>query len=506
KEVPSPLSEAEGSLSTSRAIRSVTVRIPFSALGERTARQPITQLPNEVLHEILQSALDYDRTGYTRRPTTYFARQQALRRVSSHWNQVISSSPFFWNTLCCVDTRRKRFKIALEKSGNVGLHVICRSGAHCRRFAERMSEVSQRWASLDILYDIYWEDHIPLSAPMLNSIIINGQTMQLPPLPTRYAQGLSIVLSRVNDFTWDIAPLTGLRALELTAVDPTPKLGQLLDIMAANPCLERFSMSDKYLNPDPEANLRMITMPNLRYIGCPTTATSEGLIDLITHLAVQSDCRLNLRMYAGEIVPDLSKLIGKLFGYLRERINRLDPTFSVGLHLDSGSWSGMVLECPSANPVIFVRFSWWVDKFPVEQGIRDIVEELEPVFRCARELRFSGEEFVMYRASWSLLELSELFAQRLLHLSRLAVPSAPWALEYLKNPKPDHGWVSPNLRHLRLLGGGWQPNLLELLENRRHEPAVKTIERIILENIDVEPQDLQALKELVSEVVVEMPI
>ncbi|KIO33632.1 hypothetical protein M407DRAFT_17593 [Tulasnella calospora MUT 4182] len=206
-------------------------------------------------------------------------------------------------------------------------------------------------------------------------------------------------------------------------------------------------------------------------------------------------------MSAGAPVHDLSELVSKLFGYICERINRLDQTFSVGLRFDSGWYGDMVLECPPTNPVIFLRFSWWDRKLSIEQGLRHIADELEPAFRGTRELRFSGQESA--RGRWSLPKIPRLFTERLPYISRLAVPSAPWALEYLANPEPRHGWVSPHLQHLRLLGGEWQPKLVELLKNRRDEPDVKIIETIVLENVHVNPSNLEILTELVGEVVVE---
>ncbi|KAG9048064.1 hypothetical protein FS837_000835 [Tulasnella sp. UAMH 9824] len=474
-------------------------------MDQENGRQRVNQLPNEILHEILQCAVVENGHGYIRHRTGYFARQQALRRVSSHWNQIITSSPYFWNTLSCIDMREKRFEIALKKSGNAGLHVICRSSNHCRRFAERMSKVSQRWVSLDILYDFYWDDHLLLPAPMLKSLIINGQMMQLPALPTQHAQGLSLALYHASDFDWNTAPATGLRALELRGVSPAPGLEQLLDVIAANPSLERLSIERMRLNSDSKAKLRKVTMPNLRYISCPRPAASEGLIDLITHLVVQPNCYLNLWMFAGERGQNFLELAGKLFGYICERINRLDHTFSVEIRINHTWHGGLILACPPTNPVIFVRFSRWAEKLTIEEGLRRMVDELEPAFRGMRELRFSDRENPL-ASERNLAQLSKLLIQYLPHLSRLAVPSASWALEYLTDPEPNHGWVSPNLQHLRLLGGVWQPKLLvKLLEKRRDERAVKTIETILLENINVEAQDLKALKGLVRDVVVEMP-
>ncbi|KIO33631.1 hypothetical protein M407DRAFT_241004 [Tulasnella calospora MUT 4182] len=120
-----------------------------------------------------------------------------------------------------------------------------------------------------------------------------------------------------------------------------------------------------------------------------------------------------------------------------------------------------------------------------------------------RELRFAGRESTF--GPWSLPKVLGLWSQRLPHLSSLAVPSDSWALDHLTKSQPEHGWAYPNLQRLRLLGGKWQSKLVELAKNRRDEPSVKTIESIGLEDIYVEPRDLSTLKELVGEVVVEMP-
>ncbi|KAG9048063.1 hypothetical protein FS837_000834 [Tulasnella sp. UAMH 9824] len=250
---------------------------------------------------------------------------------------------------------------------------------------------------------------------------------------------------------------------------------------------------------NPNAKLRKVEAPNLRYLGCSTPAKSESLIDLINHLVVQSNCCLNVRII--DILHNLPEIISKLFGYIRDRINRLDQTFSVGLHLDSAWAGGLALKCPPTNPVIFARFSWEFPELGIEPELRHIADELEPAFRDTRELRFSSER--SSDAELSLPKLANVFTQRLPRLSRLAVPSVPWVLAYLTDPEPEHGCISPNLQHLRQLGGEWQPRLLELLESRRREPGVKTIETIVLENARVDPSNLEALKELVGEVVVE---
>ncbi|KAG8901066.1 hypothetical protein FRC01_009938 [Tulasnella sp. 417] len=117
-----------------------------------------------------------------------------------------------------------------------------------------------------------------------------------------------------------------------------------------------------------------------------------------------------------------------------------------------------------------------------------------------RELRFSGLESTL--GPWSLPKILGLWAQCLPQPSRLAVPSDSWALDHLKNLQ-EYGWAYPNLQHLRLLGGEWKPQLVELLANRRAESAVEAIETIVLENIHVGPQHLEAMKALVNEVVVE---
>ncbi|KAG8914728.1 hypothetical protein FRC00_011276 [Tulasnella sp. 408] len=500
---PSSVAEADQVLKACRAIRSAATGIRLSLLNQWNARQPIGQLPNELLHEILQRAFVDDELGRIRRPTAYFTRQQALRRVSSRWNQLINSSPSFWNTLCCTDTRRKRFEIALEKSGNVGLHVFCKFSKYCDRFAERMAEASHRWVSLDIIYNSWWNKSLLLPKPLLMNLRVNGRGYRLPALPTQYAPGLSVVLIHTTGFPWEIAPAMDLRALDLTSVCPGPDLGQLLDIVSANPRLERLRIGDMWLSRPTTPGLRNIAAPNLRYLGFPTPSTRETFIDFITHLIIPPSCSVHIRMSAGEIVDNIPGLIEKLFGYTCERVNQLDQTLSVGVRLDSGYWWGVVLSCPPINPTITVRFSWWLHRLSTEEGLRIIADQLEPAFRGTRELCFAGTESPM--GPWSLPKIMDLWSQRLPRLSRLTVPSNSWALDRLTTPQPEYGWAYPNLQRLRLVGGGWQSTLVELTENRRGESTVKTIETIVLENIHVEPQNLEALGGLVGELVVVMP-
>ncbi|KIO33633.1 hypothetical protein M407DRAFT_17594 [Tulasnella calospora MUT 4182] len=503
-EEPPSFIEAEHVLMACRAVQPAATGFRFSLLGQWNARQHVSQLPNELLHEILQTALVDDELGYIRRPTAYFTRQQALRRVSSHWNQVISSSPYFWNTLYCRDAKRKHFEISLEKSRNVGLHVICRSSKYCRRFAERMSEASQRWMSLDIVYNNHWRNYLLLPTPMLINLRVNGQGLRLPALPTQHAQGLSVVLMHTTSFRWEMAPVTNLRALELTEVCPVLGIRQLLDIVAANPYLERLSFSHMSWGSRPTtAELHNVIAPNLRYLGCPTPATSESFLDFITHLIILPSCSVHVRVYAGEVVGNIPKLIERLFGYTCERVNLLDQTLPVELRLDPGSWGGVVLSCPPTNPTMLVRFSWWLYRLSSEEGLRAIADQLEPAFRNMRELRFAGPESTF--SPWSLPKILGLWSQRLPRLSSLAIPTDSWALDHLTSFQSEYGWAYPNLQRLRLSGGEWQSKLEGPLAKRRDEPAVKHIKNIVLDGFHVEPKDLEALKALVNEVIVETP-
>lgn len=497
-EQTSSLSDAELLLSACREIRSAATKIRTSAQNQWNAYQEVGQLPNEVLHEILLNALVDNKVGYIRRPTSCFVRQQALRRISSHWNQIITSSPYFWNTLCCIDFRRKRFEIALEKSRNVGLHITCRSSNYCRRFAERMSAESHRWISLDILYDTYWDDHFPLPTPRLNGFRANGQGWEVPTPPTEHAQGLSLVLYHATGFQWN-TPLPSLYALELTGVSPAPAVEKLLDIVAVNPRLERLVIDAMSPHSLPATtNLRKVTAPNLRYIGFSTLSTSETSVDFITHLIVAPTTYVHIRIYAGEAFDSIPGLINKLIGYLCDRTNQLDESFAVGIRIDPSHRKGVILECPPTNPILKVRFGWWTHRLSVQDGLRAIVDVMEPAFRGKRELCFSPENTSF--SDWSLSKIIGPWGQRLPHLSHLAIPSSSWTLDTLTHRPPEGEWAYPNLQHLRLLGSEWQSGLVDLARNRQNEPTVKTLESLVLERINAEPQSLEELKALVGEV------
>ncbi|KAG8895567.1 hypothetical protein FRC01_012310, partial [Tulasnella sp. 417] len=137
---------------------------------------------------------------------------------------------------------------------------------------------------------------------MLINLRVNAQCLPLPALPTQHAQGLSVVLVQTTSFRWEIVPATGLRALELTSVWPGLRLEQLLDVVATNPGLERLSIRDMYMSASrPTTKLPTVTALNLRYIGFPTPATSEALIEFLAHLIIPPSCAVHIRMYAGEV-------------------------------------------------------------------------------------------------------------------------------------------------------------------------------------------------------------
>ncbi|KAG9012164.1 hypothetical protein FRB90_006813 [Tulasnella sp. 427] len=293
--------------------------------------------------------------------------------------------------------------------------------------------------------------------------------------------------------------LAGLGALELTAVSPAPHLEKLLQIVAANPSLERLSLTDMDFYPLSKASdnkLSKVEAPSLRYLGFKTSVcTSEHTLNFVNLLIVPPTTVVDIRMFTHHH-SEIPKRIDKLFGYACERILRLDESLAVGVRTNSGRWAGIILECPPAHPIIQIWFSWWISFCSMENGFQYIVDKLEPVFCGNRELLFVPENTV--GKLWTMSKVLGPWGRRLPRLSHLAVQSAPWSLECLAT-QGDDGWAYPNLRRLRLMQGEWEPSLLELVENRRHSGGGSSaIETIRMEGVDMEPRYAEALEKLDS--------
>ncbi|KAG9012165.1 hypothetical protein FRB90_006814 [Tulasnella sp. 427] len=503
-EPPHSLSEVDTFLATCKAVQSAAITIHRRFNSQWNARQPFERLPDEIIHEILQDVLadGTRRPGYTRRPPAYFASQQALRRISSRWNHIILSSAQFWSTLCCTDAPRNRFKMALEKSRNAGLHVICRPSDHCAYFVDRMLEESHRWVSLDILYSEPWKAGLSMDHPMprLSLIRINARDETLSGFPAEHSLAI-VTLILVRGLDWNKTLFTRLRALELTGGHPWPRAGKLLEIVAANPHLERLVFMEMDILPsrnnrgDMDSNVFRVPAPNLRYISFPMGCTPSLVIDFLSHLILQPTTAIRITSYARAGL-NIARETDSLWGYIAERIQQLPDTCSVAIR----AFGGVDLACPPTNPIIKVDFTWWYYSRSREQGLQDLVNKLGPLFQGERELR-------LIPLSWSPPQYRTpmavgLWGRSLPQLTRLTVPNELWALELLATAQEDGGWSYPSMQRLGVLGGGWQPKLVELVENRRRDANVKTIETVVLEDVKVDQKDLDALRKVVNEVVV----
>ncbi|KAG9012166.1 hypothetical protein FRB90_006815 [Tulasnella sp. 427] len=460
------------------------------------ADQKINQLPNEILHEIFEHVLaDGSHLGYMGRPTTYFTRQQGLRRISSHWNQIITSSPYFWNTLCCTDVTRRRFKIALNKSRNVGLHIFCRTSNHCRRFVNQVADESHRWITLHTIHNDFWDSKFPLSIPKLNTLRINSPDLDLPELPQEHGPALSLTLFGGSEFDWDV-PITRLRTLELTRVKPPPSVDKILEIVAASSALERLVLADMGIGSLSEP--RRVEAPNLRYLGFPTLATDEDYLKLAECLILPPTAVINIRIFVKDSVV-MGKVVVMLFQYACKRVQLLDETFSVGIRTESS----IILECPPKNPIVKVQCAWSTSTHPMEEGLRDIGVSLRPLFQESRELRFAPDD-TSNREEWKTSKVLENFGRVLHELSNLTIPSAPWALDVLASRWDDGLWLYPALLHLRLHQGEWRPELMKVVEARFRAQGVLEIGKLALEGVGLCPGgNLEMLRTMINDVIVE---
>ncbi|KAG8976785.1 hypothetical protein FRC05_003135 [Tulasnella sp. 425] len=496
--VSDQLAPVESVLSICTAIQSAARGLKISLRRQWNTRQPVYQLPNELLHDILYEALEYDRPHHRPgRPPNYLLRQQALRRVSSHWNQVILSSPQFWNTLSCVDFPRKRFSIALERSRDTGLNLICRPTDYCQDFAARMIPLSHRWGSLDTSFGPIWEQFSSLPNSGLRHLTITHLTRtvtsnpQLPQLSK--LQSLTIVESW--DMKWSqIAEAigNGLRSLELRSAVFDLDSATLLGLIAESPALERLKVIEtplrKNYNP---VTLPKVSAPSLRYFWWAIDHDISDTFDLLARISMPATTSIHLKLTEARYNLAATQ---NLFGYLCDRIQMLNEDCSVQVQ-SRDEWE-IAFTCPSPCTQVdaHLRVKQWTAFHGPTFAATSYI--LEPVMRGQRELDLSETGGGKHVVSSIFLP----WGVRLVGLSRLAISNFPEFLKPLIEPQEKGGWVFPGLQHLRIVGGEWEPLLLDLVRVRRDEPAVRTIESVILKNVDVNEASLDRLRSLVSQV------
>ncbi|KAG8995709.1 hypothetical protein FRB90_000104 [Tulasnella sp. 427] len=399
------------------------------------------------------------------------------------------------------------FKLAVERSRNAPLDLVCWKTEHCGAFVKTMLPLAHRWATLDIAYTEWlWAGAFSLHLPRLRYFVLNSFWFTKSVELKLEASGLaSVKMISACPAYWmpTLSAWMGdrLRSLHLRVIHRGLYVDRLMNLIAVNPALEHLDLRwTKVYYPHPTW-IPTVQAPYLRRIGLHYLGSRQITLDVISHLVLPTDASVALSFDVNgdpTIVADLDTR--RLSQYIADRIKTL-PTDSTILVYGTES-RRLGFRCPSAipNPHIDVAFYWGHGEGIIDPAFEQMVPLLKPVLCGQHELDLTTiMEYIqadvpgypVFR-SWGI-EFAEL--------NRLAIPSSADLLRLLINPLESERWMFPNLRHLQLTGR-WQPQLLNLIRNRREDPAAQALESVTLRKAEVDSADLDSLTSLVSKVLI----
>ncbi|KAG8994914.1 hypothetical protein FRB90_000302 [Tulasnella sp. 427] len=493
------------------AIRSAARRLKVAVRSRRCALSQVNKLPNELLHDILKQALAYDWVLYCdhgKRRRNHLAQLQQFRAVSRHWNNVILASPQLWGTLSCADIPKKLFKLALERSGAAPLNLVCRLSNYCEAFAAAMLPLAHRWSAVDKLYGRHWHPFNKLPTSKVRHLNLNvGRLVrgtQLEPELPQLDELLSLSIVDSGNLNWGLlASRIGsrLRSLELRSVNSRPEVVWLLGFIAASPKLEQLEIQRTWFADSAVSPLPTVPAPALRSINWRYCWASHAAVDILNHIDASADASIRTSFFDYQRQTEIPQSLG-LVGYMANRIQKLreDRSFEVqihGRHADRTTFT-----CPKSKadePESHFDFTLYHHSGANNFILGPAARLLAPVLRGQRLLDLS---------SWGEYEHSvaqPMFLQwgiSLVGLSKLAIPNSSNYLQPLTAPQEGGSWLFPNLQQLRVTGGVWQPQLLDLVKIRHEKSAVETLNIITLKDIDVDEEEIDMLRELVEVLVV----
>ncbi|KIO25988.1 hypothetical protein M407DRAFT_24739 [Tulasnella calospora MUT 4182] len=248
----------------------------------RNALLPIGKLPAELLQIVFSNCL-FSSSG--RRKSHFVSRLTTLRAVSWSWQDFIGRTPSFWAHVSSED-HMDFVSVAFERSGQVPIHLK-HIGNHQdgqeSLFLDRVLLHVHRWESLAI--------HQPnvnvaiqflsVSAPKIKSILLSSLTngsLHQRHVDSLFGGGLAN-LEELRVYFWGDIGWRGLKCTRLRILDIEREysldLGAVLNILAANPCLEslrihdisfvHYPQPDLILAPIPLDHLKELTLTDVKY-------------------------------------------------------------------------------------------------------------------------------------------------------------------------------------------------------------------------------------------------
>lgn len=275
------------------------VNIHVSRIRQKhNSRQPIDRLPPELMGAILRTSLP--------RPSSRLQRVETLSSVSTHWYDVVNSTPELWSTISnAKEASPQRISKALIKSKSLPLYLHI----HCGKMPSLVEAIlghTDRWLSVHLDVDSramsLLESISKHQAPILTTLRITVEfpnTLGSPDatilrhrilnqeldLFAGSAPRLQFLCLRGLSIRWDSFELHHLRLLALGRVRISPT--QLIAIIYHNPQLVDISLAGTITDdisdtPTPYAAPMCLENVENVYIG-PTT--SADFCSILRHFS-----------------------------------------------------------------------------------------------------------------------------------------------------------------------------------------------------------------------------
>ncbi|KAG9028006.1 hypothetical protein FS837_004016 [Tulasnella sp. UAMH 9824] len=298
-------------------------------------RQPINQLPPELLYVIIENA--YTQVSYK----LLFA----LRSVCKHWMDIIDSMPQLWGQIA-LHQNANLLSAVLHKSPTQPLDVWCREGEGYRLadgptfeervavFLEHVGPSAGRWGSLHYSAPTNAEHErmLGLSFRNLKTLYVNisgtavdyTAAFDAPKLRNFDLWGLSL--------NW--CSLSNLRSLQICGCVPSPTVDEVYVLLKSSPDLELFKISLNKASPTGHptdlsgANSIPILLPRLRSLSLIQVpfVSHPRLLDLVEAPNLRRFRVLQQFHYESYDFTPMLESAGRFLGIFRHPCNEDDPS------------------------------------------------------------------------------------------------------------------------------------------------------------------------------------
>ncbi|KIO27552.1 hypothetical protein M407DRAFT_23238 [Tulasnella calospora MUT 4182] len=235
---------------------------------------PISQLPTELLAEIIRLALppvDFMHEDLDLYAVFHVQMLYAMRLIAKQWQEIIDGTPTFW--IFVVSTLPPYVNEAtIRRSGSGPLAILYAmkprfSGysASLHNFLEPLAHTFPRWSTYS---GPIVEKYLDKPAPHLQRIILMRSMRSSSPLELLGGSATNLRHVHLSNASirWRMGLFTHLNVLKLVGVgDEELTTAHLLDILRASPCLEHLEFDEMDVTVNPPTS-QLITLPGLRYI------------------------------------------------------------------------------------------------------------------------------------------------------------------------------------------------------------------------------------------------